>query len=103
MAEELRRQRPPCLHVRLVRLSEQRVAERERLLDIGQQPRRRHTDAHLPRPRLERHQLVDEGEYVSVAAALSAWFARPNVRKRWDRATGGVLAGLGGALATTKL
>ena len=40
---------------------------------------------------------------VSVAAALSAWFARPTLRKRWDRATGGVLTGLGGALATTKL
>jgi len=40
---------------------------------------------------------------VSVAATLGAWFARPKVRKRWDRATGGVLAGLGGALATTKL
>jgi RhtB (resistance to homoserine/threonine) family protein len=40
---------------------------------------------------------------VSVAAALSAWFARPAVRRRWDRATGGVLTGLGATLATTKL
>jgi len=47
--------------------------------------------------------LVFYSLLVSAAAALSAWFARPNVRKRWDRATGGVLAGLGGALATTKL
>jgi len=40
---------------------------------------------------------------VSTAAGLSAWFARPAVRRRWDRATGGVLAGLGVTLATAKL
>lgn len=40
---------------------------------------------------------------VSVAAGLSVWFARPAVRRRWDRATGGVLAGLGVTLATAKL
>ncbi|MEV7397819.1 LysE family translocator [Aeromicrobium sp. NPDC092404] len=40
---------------------------------------------------------------VSVGAGLGAWFARPTVRRRWDRATGGVLTGLGATLATTKL
>jgi threonine/homoserine/homoserine lactone efflux protein len=40
---------------------------------------------------------------VATAAGLSAWFSRPTVRRRWDRATGGVLAGLGVTLATTKL
>lgn len=39
---------------------------------------------------------------VSVGAGLSRWFARSDVRRRWDRATGGVLAGLGATLATTK-
>ena len=47
--------------------------------------------------------LVFYALWVSGAAALSAWFARPDVRRRWDRATGGVLAGLGGTLATAKL
>jgi threonine/homoserine/homoserine lactone efflux protein len=40
---------------------------------------------------------------VSVGAGLGTWFARPNIRRRWDRATGGVLTGLGATLATTKL
>ncbi len=36
---------------------------------------------------------------VKLATALS----KPAVRRWWDRATGGALAGLGGALATTRL
>lgn len=40
---------------------------------------------------------------VAVGAGLASWFARPTVRRRWDRATGGVLTGLGATLATTKL
>lgn len=40
---------------------------------------------------------------VSTGAALSSWFSRPGVRRKWDRLTGGVLTGLGATLATTKL
>ena len=47
--------------------------------------------------------LVFYALLVATAAGLSAWFSRPTVRRRWDRATGGVLTGLGATLATTKL
>ena len=47
--------------------------------------------------------LVFYAMLVTTAAGLSAWFSRPAVRRRWDRATGGVLTGLGVTLATTKL
>ena len=47
--------------------------------------------------------LVFYALLVAAAAGLSSWFSRPNVRRRWDRTTGGVLAGLGVTLATTKL
>lgn len=40
---------------------------------------------------------------VAVGAGLASWFARPKVRQRWDRGTGGVLTGLGATLAVTKL
>ncbi|MEJ7634919.1 LysE family translocator [Aeromicrobium sp.] len=40
---------------------------------------------------------------VAIGASLASWFARPKVRQRWDRATGGVLTGLGATLATTKI
>ncbi len=47
--------------------------------------------------------LVFYALLVATAAGLSSWFSRPTVRRRWDRATGGVLTGLGVTLATTKL
>ena len=47
--------------------------------------------------------LVFYAVLVAAAAGLSSWFSCPAVRRRWDRATGGMLAGLGVTLATAKL
>jgi threonine/homoserine/homoserine lactone efflux protein len=47
--------------------------------------------------------LVFYALLVATAASLSSWFSRPTVRRRWDRATGGILTGLGVTLATAKL
>jgi threonine/homoserine/homoserine lactone efflux protein len=40
---------------------------------------------------------------VTVGTGISAWFSKPEVRRRWDRVTGGALTCLGVTLATTKL